>query len=435
MQPIFNYQEGQLYCEDVCLARIAAAVATPVYIYSQKSLLQRAETFKSAVPPGTLICYAVKANGNPALIRLLAQSGFGADVTSGGELFLAQKAGVPPEKMIYSGVGKTRPEIESALKSNIHALHVESEMELEVIADIASARQQIARIGVRVNPHIDAQTHPHISTGLHEHKFGVSRDRVLTMLQVAEQHEWLRPVSVAAHIGSQITKLPPFAESAKFLVDLANELAGTGIQLAYIDVGGGLGINYDGDWEPVTEAAAAPFSNRQSPISIANWVTAVSQPVRQAGYDLVLEPGRSLIGPAGLLLTQVIYTKQQGEKSFVITDAGMNDLIRPTLYQANHPIWPVQQPASNSERLVDIVGPICETGDYLARNRPFPPIKSGDLLAVMQAGAYGFAMSSNYNGRLRPAEVLVSGDQFQIIRHRQHFEHLLDGCPEETNAV
>jgi diaminopimelate decarboxylase len=233
------------------------------------------------------------------------------------------------------------------------------------------------------------------------------------MLRLAEQHEWLQPVSLAAHIGSQITKLPPFAESAKFLVDLTEELAEMNIPISYLDVGGGLGIEYD---------------VQNTTPGIAEWVTAVSDPISQAGYDLVLEPGRAIIGPTGLLLTRVIYTKRQGDKLFVITDAGMNDLIRPTLYQAHHPILPVRQPVTSDQQSVDIVGPICETGDYLAKERPFPPVQPGDLIAVMQAGAYGFAMASNYNGRLRPAEVLVYKDQYRIIRQRQKPEHLVDGC-------
>ncbi len=445
----FEYQNKQLYCENAPLAAIAAAVGTPVYIYSQSTLLERAAEFLrvatavSADPSGTEpvevqtghfdklngrrkphIAYAVKANGNPALLRLLAQTGLGADVTSGGELFLALHAGFSPDKIIYSGVGKTRTEIEMALDAGIKALHVESEMELAVIGEIASARQQVARIGVRVNPNIDAKTHPYISTGLHAHKFGVSGEKAMAIMQQAAAHPWLEPIGLAAHIGSQITDLGPFAESAQFLAGMADELSGMGIRLAYLDVGGGLGIDYDDPRNPI--------SGRKR-ISIPDWVTTIAQPITQAGYQIVMEPGRSIIGPAGLLLARVIYTKQQGEKQFVIVDAGMNDLIRPTLYEAHHPIWPVQQSAIiNYQSSFDIVGPICETGDFLARERPFPPSQPGHLLAIMQAGAYGFAMSSNYNGRLRPAEVLVNGEHFRIIRQRQKLEHLLDGCTEDA---
>jgi diaminopimelate decarboxylase len=425
----FQYQNNILTCENLPLADIAAAVDTPVYVYSQAALLERAAAFlqvATAVSPQPHVAYAVKANGNPALLRLLAQTGLGADVTSGGELFLALHAGFAPDKIIYSGVGKTRAEIEMALDAGIKALHVESEMELAVIGEIASARQQVARIGVRVNPNIDAKTHPYISTGLHAHKFGVSGEKAMAMMQQAAAHPWLEPIGLAAHIGSQITDLGPFAESAQFLVGMADELAGMGIRLSYLDVGGGLGIDYSDDLR-------LTIDDSESIVNISAWVTAVSQPIAQAGYQIVMEPGRAIIGPAGLLLAQVIYTKQQGEKQFIIVDAGMNDLIRPTLYQAHHPIWPVAFHVSRfTFHAADIVGPICETGDFLARERPFPPVQPGDLVAIMQAGAYGFAMSSNYNGRLRPAEVLVNGDQFRIIRQRQKLEHLLDGCTEDV---
>lgn len=423
----FSYQEGQLHCEDVSLAEIVAAVASPVYVYSQATLIQRARAYQAAVAPApALICYAVKANGNPALLRLLGEAGLGADVTSGGELFLAQHAGIAPHKIIFSGVGKTRAEIEAALCAGIRALHVESEMELAVIAATAAELGRVAAIGVRVNPNINAATHPYISTGQHAHKFGVPIDKAVAMMRQAAEHPWLNPVGLAAHIGSQITDLGPFVESAEFLVNVAQELAQMGIHLSYLDVGGGLGIDY---------------ATKTAP-EIEEWVTAVTAPIRAAGYEVVMEPGRSIVGPTGALVTQVIYTKQQGDKAFVITDAGMNDLIRPTLYNAYHPILPIvegpQQEIAGSEekskavnrqsKMVDVVGPICETGDWLARERPLPPLQAGDLLAFLQAGAYGFAMSSNYNGRLKAAEVLVNGNQFQVIRRRQTYEQLLDGC-------
>jgi diaminopimelate decarboxylase len=285
-------------------------------------------------------------------------------------------------------------------------------MELAAVGEVAASCGQIAPIGVRVNPNINAETHPYISTGLHAHKFGVPRERAIAILREAAVHPWLRPVGLAAHIGSQITDLKPYVESVSFLVRLADEMAAEGIQLQYIDVGGGLGIAYQ---------AGQPTPG------IEEWVTAVCQPVRQAGYELVMEPGRSIIGPAGALLTSVVYTKAQGEKRFVIADAGMSDLIRPTLYSAYHPIAPVKE--SNGEmEAVDVVGPICETGDWLARDRPLPPLQPDDPLAILQAGAYGFAMSSNYNGHLKAAEVLVEGDTFRLIRQRQSYEQLLENC-------
>ncbi|MEZ4643289.1 MAG: diaminopimelate decarboxylase [Chloroflexota bacterium] len=342
-------------------------------------------------------------------MRRLGEAGFGADVTSGGELFLALHAGISPQKIIFSGVGKTAPEIHAALDAGIRAIHVESEMELEAIAAIAAQRGQTASIGVRVNPNISVETHPYISTGLHAHKFGVTPDRAMTMLHEAAKHPHLQPVGLAAHIGSQITAVSPFVQSAEFLVEMAQELAAGGIQLTYLDVGGGLGINY--------AAQDAP--------AIQEWATAVATPVRAAGYGLVLEPGRSVVGPIGALVTAVTYTKRQGEKTFVITDTGMSDLLRPTLYNAYHPIWPLREQPDAAPIMVDVVGPICETGDWLARERPLPPQQAGDLLAILQAGAYGYAMSSNYNGRLRPPELLVSQSEYTLIRQRQRYEQLL----------
>ncbi|MCA9933555.1 MAG: diaminopimelate decarboxylase [Anaerolineales bacterium] len=406
----FNYQNQELYCEGVPLREIAAAVGTPFYVYSESELLQRAAAFGTAVPHAH-ISYALKANSNPVIIRLLGEAGLGADVTSGGELFLAQHAGIAAHKILYSGVGKTAVEITAALEAGIRALHVESEMELDVIAAIAAKRGAPAPIGVRVNPDIAVETHPYISTGLHAHKFGVTLDRALAMLRRAAADPFLHPVGLAAHIGSQITAVAPFIESAQFLVKQANLLAAEGIRLEYLDVGGGLGINYEGTDAPTQ----------------AEWATAVSAPILAAGYEVVMEPGRSIVGPAGALVTAVTYTKQQGDKTFVISDAGMSDLIRPTLYKAYHPILPVR--ASDAPPItVDVVGPICETGDWLAKERPLPPMQPGDYLAILQAGAYGYAMSSNYNGRLRPAEVLVNEDKHHLIRQRQRHAALLDGC-------
>lgn len=410
----FTYRSGELHCEEVPLAAIAEAVDTPVYIYSRRELLGRARAFLDTAAQVTggaaTVCYAVKANANPTLLRLLIEAGLGADVTSGGELFLARLAGAERRKTIYSGVGKKATEIAEALTAGIRAIHVESEAELTAVAAEAERLNLVAPIGVRANPNISAETHPYISTGLHGHKFGVPRERAVAMLRAAAAHPRLRPVGIAAHIGSQITDLEPFEQAARFLVALADELKAEGITLEYIDAGGGLGIDYQSE---------AP--------QIATWVETVGPLVAGAGYELVIEPGRSIVGRAGALLTRVVYTKEQGTKQFVIADAGMTDLIRPTLYQAYHPIVPVL--ASDATAVtVDVVGPICETSDFLARERPLPPVVGGDLLAVLHAGAYGFAMSSNYNGHLRPAEVLVEGDTFRVIRRRQTYEALLDGA-------
>ena len=414
----FQYHHDQLYCEQVPLADLAKQFGTPLYIYSRAAIVENARAFLNQAPAGTLVCYAVKANGNPAILRLLAETGLGADVTSGGELFLALHAGFAPEKIIYSGVGKLPHEINAALDAKIRALHVESAMELELIAEIASQRQQVVSIGVRVNPDIHVETHPYISTGAKQHKFGVSPETAVSLIHTAAQHPWLKPVGIAAHLGSQIQETDPFLASADFLIGLADELASSGIQLEYVDVGGGLGVQYANDkWEVQSE-------------KIQNWVEVVAKPVQKAGYGLVMEPGRSIIAAAGVLLTQVVYTKPQDAKQFAIVDAGMNDLLRPTLYSAHHEILPVDlnltQRRGDAEKY-DVVGPICETGDFLAKERPFPPLAPHDLLAVFHAGAYGFAMSSNYNGRLRPAEVLVDGATAHRIRQRQTYDQLLTG--------
>ncbi len=409
----FVYRAGELHCEQVPLTVIVAAADTPVYVYSRAEILVRAramlDTANRVTGDRALICYAVKANGNPTIVRMLRDAGLGADVTSGGELFLARHAEVAPDKIIFSGVGKKSAEIAEALTAGIRAIHVESEMELTAVAAEAERLGVAAPVGVRVNPNISAETHPYISTGLHGHKFGVPRERAIGILRAAAAHPHLRPVGLAAHIGSQITDLDPFSQAVRFLIALADEMKAEGIALEYIDAGGGLGIDYQG---------SAPGA--------ADWVEVIGKLIADAGYGLVLEPGRSIVGRAGALLTRVVYTKEQGHKQFIIVDAGMTDLIRPTLYQAHHPIVPIMEPGDEYQ-IVDIVGPICETGDFLARDRSLPATGQGDLLAVLHAGAYGFAMSSNYNGHLRPAEVLVDGDTFRVIRRRQGYEALITG--------
>lgn len=431
----YFYQNQELFCEGVGLREIAEAVGTPVYVYSQADVLERARAYlETAVSsnPAPLVCFACKSNGNPALMRLLADAGIGADVTSGGELFLATQAGVAPSKIIYSGVGKLPSEIAAAIKLGIHALHVESEMEMTMIAELATDAQKIVSVGVRLNPDIRPSTHRHISTGQKSSKFGVPQETAVSLLQFAAKHPWLKPVSLAAHIGSQIPDLGTHVETAVKLVSIATELDKMGIRLEYLDIGGGLGIDYKKDWRleigdspPISNL---PIPNPQFP-SIADWVTAVAKPITEAGYGLVMEPGRSIIGPSGALLTQVVYKKEQGGKQFVIVDAAMNDLLRPALYEAHHTILPLKQsPISTLQSPHEIVGPVCESTDRLAWERPLPPVQQGDYLAFMDVGAYGFAMSSNYNGRLRAAEVLVDGNEYRAIRKRQTYGHLLDGC-------
>ena len=411
MKP-FNYQDGVLSCEDVPLTDIAAKAGTPVYVYSKKKLLDRARAYHTAAGGDALVCYAVKANSSPALLRLLRGEGLGADVTSGGELFLALHAGIPPQKIIYSGVGKRPDEIDMAISAGIGALHIESEQELDLIGRMAADLGRVARISIRVNPNISADTHPYDSTGRLEHKFGLPRETAVSLYKRADADPWLEPVGVAAHIGSQISDIRPYRALAEYLVDLAGELSSAGVKLTYVDVGGGLAIDY-------TESGVPP---------VARWVSAVAGPVERAGYRLVVEPGRSIVGPAGALVCAVLYTKEQGGKRFVIVDAGMNDLVRPAMYNAYHAVRPLcEANGSRPEITADIVGPVCETGDFLARDRLISEVRPGELLALMNAGAYGFAMSSNYNGRLRPPEVLVDGADFHLIRRRQAYEHLLDG--------
>ena len=411
MKP-FNYQDGVLSCEDVPLTDIAAKAGTPVYVYSKKELLDRARAYHTAAGGDALVCYAVKANSSPALLRLLRGEGLGADVTSGGELFLALHAGIPPQKIIYSGVGKRPDEIDMAISAGIGALHIESEQELDLIGRMAADLGRVARISIRVNPNISADTHPYDSTGRLEHKFGLPRETAVSLYKRAAADPWLEPLGVAAHIGSQISDIRPYRALAEYLVDLAGELSSAGVNLTYVDVGGGLAIDYN-------ESGVPP---------VARWVSAVAGPVERAGYRLVVEPGRSIVGPAGALVCAVLYTKEQGGKRFVIVDAGMNDLVRPAMYNAYHAVRPLcEANGSRPEITADIVGPVCETGDFLARDRLISEVRPGELLALMNAGAYGFAMSSNYNGRLRPPEVLVDGADFHLIRRRQAYEHLLDG--------
>ena len=411
----FTYRNTQLYCDALSCAALAAEHGTPLYVYSGAALDERAGSFRRAADElgGTVhLLFAVKANGNPHLLQRLARRhGFGADVTSGGELFLAQQAGIPGAQIAFSGVGKTDEELVLALDAGVKAVHVESASEFARLAALAAERRQSANVAVRVNPNIAVDTHPHISTGEKTHKFGVDAALAAELLQQAAAHPWLTPVGLALHIGSQIVDLAPYARAAALLVDLANGLAAAGVRLRTLDLGGGLGIDYQ-------DAAPSP----------AGWLRTLGEPVIAAGYELVVEPGRSVVGTVGVLLTSVVYTKNQGQEQFAICDAGMNDLLRPALYNAHHPIHPVRASTAPSSPW-HVVGPVCETGDTLARARALPPLQRGDVLAVTHAGAYGFSMSSNYNGRRRPAEVLVDGDQVTLIRRRQHWAALLDGCP------
>jgi len=404
----FQYRQGVLSCEDVPLSEIAETYGTPVYVYSERSIRERFQALDeaySSVPH--LICYAMKANDNLAIVRMLAGLGAGADIVSGGELFRARKAGVPANRIMFAGVGKTRDEIGQAIDEDVLAFNVESSAELEAIADVAREKGRTARVSVRVNPDVDPQTHPYISTGLKKNKFGVPADRVLEVYRQARDSRYLEPIGIQMHIGSQLVHVQPIVDAVSRLIDLVNRLRGEGIALKYFDIGGGLGIRYH-DEEP---EGPGDLSARVLPM------------IRDLGVTFLCEPGRFIVGSSGALLTRTLYHKENVAKTFVIVDAGMNDLIRPSLYDAYHEIVPVSQ--GDGQEVVDVVGPICESGDFFGHDRRLPAVRSGDLLAVMSAGAYGFAMASNYNARPRPAEVLVSGERHRLIRRRETYEDLI----------
>lgn len=404
-----DYHRSVLRAESVPLFGIADAVGTPTYVYSQAALLGRVAAFRSAAPADAIVAFSIKANSNPHILRLLADAGLGADVTSGGELFLALHAGFPPDRIFFSGVGKTESDLIAALEAGIRAIHVESEPELHLLGRLAERQRKTAGVGLRLNPDVAAHTHAHISTGSRQHKFGVEPDTALRLLEWANDHPWLRAVGIAVHIGSQVTTLEPFVRAVERAAVLAAQFTAQGGVLEYLDAGGGLGVSYQG--EPVPEPS--------------DWMRVIANQVAGTGLRLVVEPGRAICAPAGLLLTRVLYVKDQADRRFAVVDAGMNVLLRPALYGARHPIIPVIAPEDPGKQTYDVVGPICETADTLATGCLLPPLVPGDLLAVMQAGAYGFAMSSNYNGQLRPAEVLVSGSDWRLIRKRESYEALL----------
>jgi diaminopimelate decarboxylase len=414
----FNYREGALFAEDVDLTALAQSVGTPFYCYSTATLERHYRVLSDAftgVP--ALICYAMKANSNQSVIATLARQGAGADIVSGGELARALKAGVAADKIVFSGVGKTRDEMAAALKAGILCFNVESEPELEALSEVANSIGRTAPVSVRVNPDVDARTHVKISTGKAENKFGVPLSRAREVYANARKLPGIRIVGVDMHIGSQIVELAPFDNAAALLAEFARSLMGDGHKLEHIDLGGGLGIPYrPDDPEPPLPSAYAQTITRHT---------------RGLGLKLVFEIGRMIVGNAGILLTRVLYVKRGEAKTFVVVDAAMNDLIRPTLYEAYHDIWPVAASANGAKMTADIVGPVCESGDYLALDRTLPACKAGDLLAVMTAGAYGAVLSSIYNTRPLVPEVLVRGKDFAVVRPRLDAEAIvaLDRLP------
>jgi diaminopimelate decarboxylase len=407
----FRYRNQELYCEQVPISAVAEKVGTPFYLYSHQTLLNHYRAYDaafSAIPH--IVAYAVKANANLAILRLFAKEGSGADIVSEGELYRALKAGIEPQKMVFAGVGKSRKEIQEALKSDILLFNVESSQELTLINEVSAQMKRRARVALRVNPHIDPKTHPYISTGLKKSKFGVSIKQAVEEYKTARTLKHTDIVGVHTHIGSQLTQVKPFVEALERILELTEQIQDMGIPIKYLDMGGGLGITYSAEEPP-------------HPKDLAE---AVLPLLKGKGYTLILEPGRVLVGNAGALITRVMYTKASEEKRFVIVDAGMNDLIRPSLYEAYHEIQPVLR-QNRPEQVVDVVGPICESGDFLAKERSLPECHSGELLAVMSAGAYGFSMASNYNARPRVPEVLVHGDRYEVIRERESLEDLTRG--------
>src|ERR1041384_117440 len=421
----FHYRDGELYCEDVALARAAEEFGTPLYLYSAGTILDHYRRLAAALTSlDHLICYAVKANSNGAILKLLAESGGGFDIVSGGELFRVLKAGGAADKCTFAGVGKSREEIEYALDENVFSFNVESEAVLEAIDSIARDRSVRAPIAVRVNPDVDASTHRYISTGRSENKFGIALARVAAVYEKAAQLPNIRLRGIQMHIGSQITAAKPFAEAIAKVAPLIRELQQQH-GLEFFSVGGGMGIIYKRALESGSGKWWHEHGGEESAFSVADYAEAIVPPLRELGLRVLLEPGRFLVGNAGVLLTRVRYLKNSATKKFVIVDAGMNDLIRPALYQSYHEILPVSEPATGNRQSVDVVGPVCESGDFFAQDRKLPAMNEGDLVALMSAGAYGFAMASNYNSRPLPAEILVNGNTRSLIRRRQTIEDLV----------
>jgi len=421
MEP-FPYRDRQLYCEDVPVAELAARYGTPLYVYSQSAILETLNSLRSAfadVDP--LVCYSVKANSNLGILKVMAEHGSGFDVVSGGELHRVKLAGGDPERTVFAGVGKTNDEIVAGLEAGVLMFNVESEGELEAIARVAAAMNRVAPIALRVNPDVDPRTHRYISTGKKESKFGMDIERSLRVAEAAVAMSSVRMIGMHMHIGSQITTTEPYAGAVAKGVELVGQLRGMGHPIGWYNMGGGFGISY----------------KKSEARSIEEFAAAILPGVKATGCRLAIEPGRVIVGNAGILVSRVLYTKQSGDKRFLIQDAAMNDLIRPALYESFHRIWPVvaapglPAPPDDFEAAIpgtepwDVVGPVCESGDFLAKDRSLPRLDRGDLLAIFSAGAYGMVMASNYNTRPRAAEVLVALRQSRLVRRRETYEDLV----------
>lgn len=406
----FYYIHGILNVEGAIVSELALQYGTPLYIYSTKTWVQHYEAVDGAfagVPHIT--CYSVKANSNLALLHLLARRGAGADIVSGGELFRALRAGIPAERIVFSGVGKTDREIREALDAGILMFNVESIMELERISEIAEGLKKTARVSLRINPDVDPKTHPYISTGLRQNKFGIPMSEAMAAYELAAKLPGVEPVGIDCHIGSQLTELAPILDALDRLLHFYHQLTAKGFAIRYLDIGGGLGITYDTEEPPHPNELGA----------------AVAKALEGLDVTLIIEPGRVIAGNAGILVTKVLYTKENGDKQFVVVDAGMNDLVRPSLYGAYHRIHPAVERVGMPIIKADIVGPICESGDFLAKDREIPMVEPWDFLVVFSAGAYGMAMSSQYNSRRRAAEVLVHGEYHTLIRRRETYQDLV----------
>jgi diaminopimelate decarboxylase len=421
MEP-FHYRDGQLYCEDVSITDLADTFGTPLYVYSQNAILDTLRRLQSAfaeVQP--LICYSVKANSNLAILKIMAEHGSGFDVVSAGELYRVKLAGGLPDRTVFAGVGKTDDEIHQGLETGVLMFNVESEAELDAVASAAASLGKVAPFALRVNPDVDPKTHRYIATGKKESKFGMDIERAERMAEAAAAIPSVQMIGMHMHIGSQITSIEPYAGAVARGVDLISRLRRFGHPIAWYNMGGGYGINYKGrEAKPVEEFARAILPG-----------------IKATGCRLTIEPGRVIVGNAGILVSRVLYTKQSGEKRFLIQDAAMNDLIRPALYESFHRIWPVVVPAglpplpADSETAMeetepwDVVGPVCESGDFLAKDRPLPHVGRGALIAIFSAGAYGMVMASNYNTRPRAAEVLVDRSEPRLVRRRETYEDLV----------
>ena len=432
----FHYRNSRLYCEDVDLTTAVDAFGTPLFVYSAGTVLDHYNRLDSCLAElDHLICYAVKANSNRAILKLLADAGAGFDIVSGGELFRVIAAGGDPAKCTFAGVGKSREEIEYALDQGVLSFNVESEAELDYINTIASARKQRAPVALRINPDVDPHTHEYISTGSHENKFGIALQRAADVYRGANKLSGIKIVGVQMHIGSQITEAEPFAAAITKVLPLVQDLKSSAA-IEFFSIGGGIGIVYQssfasGERKWWTDGGRGKTAEKHA-LSIQDYVSAVVPSLRNLGVRILLEPGRLIVGNAGVLLARVRYMKRSGTKKFAIVDAGMNDLIRPALYHSFHEIVPLKEPLSKgSLESIDVVGPVCESGDFFAIDRPMPELHEEDVVAIMSAGAYGMVMASNYNSRPLPAEVLVQGSRFALVRQRQEWKDLTREEPAE----